>query len=66
MRYQVSEVQPTEDFRVAFAGVGFNVLDDRGAPIVTFAYLDATDAANARALLNQAIRNAMLITSARR
>jgi hypothetical protein len=64
MRYRLSEVQPTENFRVAFAGVGFNVVDDRGAPIVTFGYLDQAKATNARALIEKAIVDAALIAPA--
>jgi hypothetical protein len=34
------QVQSTRDDRLAFAGVGFSVVNERGAPIVTFGYLD--------------------------
>jgi hypothetical protein len=44
-------------------GIGFNIVDDHAAPIVTFGYLDPTDAANSRALMEKAIQNAVLITS---
>jgi hypothetical protein len=37
MKYRLSQVQST---RLAFARVGFNIVNERGAPIVTFGYLD--------------------------
>ncbi len=63
MKYRLSQIQPTEDFRVPFVGIGFSIVDDHDAPIVTFGYLDPTDAANGRALMEKAIQNAVLITS---
>jgi hypothetical protein len=48
----------------AFDGVGFNVQQDNRVPIVTFGYLDPADAAKARALIEEAIAEAALITSA--
>jgi hypothetical protein len=44
-----------------FFGVGFNILDDRGAPIVSFGCLDPADAAVARAMIQDAIAEAALI-----
>ena len=38
MKYRLSQVQSTRDDRLAFAGVGFSVVNERGAPIVTFGY----------------------------
>ena len=32
MTYQLSEVQATQDSRGAFEGVGFNILNEHGAP----------------------------------
>ena len=66
MTYQLSEVQATQDSRGAFEGVGFNILNERGEPIVTFGYLDPIDAAGARGLIEKAIVDAVLITGARR
>ena len=49
MKYRLSQVQSTRDDRLAFAGVGFSVMNERGAPIVTFGYLDQAKATkNAR------------------
>jgi hypothetical protein len=66
MTYQLSEVQATQDSRGAFEGVGFNILNEHGAPIVTFGYLDPLDAARARGLIEKAIVDAVLITGAGR
>ena len=44
MKYRLSQVQSTRDVRLAFAGVGFNIVNERGAPIVTFGYLDQAKA----------------------
>jgi hypothetical protein len=66
MTYQLSEVQATQDIRGAFEGVGFNLLNEHGAPIVTFGYLDPIDAARARGLIEKAIVDAVLITGAGR
>ena len=66
MTYQLSEVQATQDIRGAFEGVGFNILNEHGAPIVTFGYLDPMDAARARGLIEKAIVDAVLITGAAR
>jgi hypothetical protein len=49
-----------------FRGVGFNILNESGAPLVTFGYLDPIDAARARGLIEKAIVDAVLITGARR
>jgi hypothetical protein len=64
MRYRVSQVQSTRDDRLAFAGVGFNIVNERGAPIVTFGHLDQAKATNARALIEKAIVDAALIAAA--
>jgi hypothetical protein len=45
-------------------GVGFNIVNERGAPIVTFGYLDQSKATNARALIEKAIVDAALIAPA--
>jgi hypothetical protein len=55
---------PTRDDRGSFAGVGFSIVNEHGEPIVTFGYFDPTDAANARALIEQAIVGAALIAAA--
>jgi hypothetical protein len=49
MKYQISQIQSARDDQVAFVGVGFNIVNERGAPIVTFGYLDQSKATNARA-----------------
>jgi hypothetical protein len=66
MTYRLSQVQSTQDDRRAFAGVGFNILNERGAPIVTFGYLDQSKATNARTLIEKAIVDAALIAAAGR
>ena len=55
MRYRLSQVQSTLDVRVAFAGVGFNIANEHGAPIVTFGYFDPTDAENCPARAHLAL-----------
>jgi hypothetical protein len=40
---------------------GVNILNERGALIVTFGYLDPIDAATARGLIEKAIVDAVLI-----
>ena len=61
MKYRLSQVQSARDDRVAFAGVAFNIVNERGAPIVTFGFLDQSKATNARALIEKAIVDAALI-----
>ena len=46
-------------------GVGFNILDAHGVPIVIFSYLDRTDAAKARGLVEQAIAAVLAIKGIR-
>ena len=41
------QVQSTRDDRLAFAGVGFSVMNERAPPIVIFGYLDQAKATNA-------------------
>jgi len=43
-------------------GYGFNITNERGATIVTFAYFDQPEAEMARALIENAIINAASIT----
>ena len=64
MKYRLSQVQSTWDDRLAFAGVGFNIVNERGARIVTFGSLDQAKATNARALTENAIVDAALIAAA--
>ena len=52
MKYRVGEVQNMTDGRDFHSG--FNILNSRGAPIVTFSYLDGADAVKARALVEHA------------
>lgn len=63
MTYRLSEVQSVSGDGGFFRGVGFNILDEHGAPIVTFGYLDGGDAVKARMLVEQAIGQAKLIAS---
>ena len=62
MKYRVGEVQNMTDGRDFHSG--FNILNSRGAPIVTFSYLDGADAAKARVLVEQAIAGAVTIKAA--
>ena len=62
MKYRVGEVQNMTDGRDSH--VGFNILNSHGAPIVMFSYLDRADAAKARALVEQAIADALTIGTA--
>ena len=64
MKYRLSQVQSTRDDRLAFAGVGFSVMNERGAPIVTFGYLDQRKATDAGGLIEKAIVDAALIAAA--
>jgi len=54
MKYTVGEVQDTSE------GAGFNILKNR-APIVGFGYLNRTAAVDARALIEKAIADAVII-----
>ena len=63
-KYRISQIQSARDDRLAFAGVGFDIVNERGAPIVTFGYLDQRKAINARALIEKAIVDAALIAAA--
>jgi hypothetical protein len=40
MKYRLSQVQSARDDRGSFVGVGFDIVNERVAPIVTFGYLD--------------------------
>jgi len=64
MKYRLSQVQSARDDRAAFAGVGFDIVNERGAAIVSFGYLDQSKATNARALIEKAIVDAVLIAPA--
>jgi len=66
MRYRVGNVQSTDLGGTNGVGVGFNILNEHGAPIVSFAYLDPNDAEYARALIEGATANAALIAAAGR
>ena len=66
MKYRLGPVQSTGDNLGFFSGCGFNITNERGVPIVTFGYLDPKVAANARALIEQAIESAALIAAAGR
>jgi hypothetical protein len=64
MKYRLSQVQSARDDQAGFAGVAFNIVNERGAPIVTFGFLDQRKATTARALIEKAIVDAALITAA--
>jgi hypothetical protein len=64
MKYRISQIQSTQDDRGSFAGVRFKIVNERGAPIVTFGYLDHAKATDARALIEKAIVDAALIAAA--
>lgn len=66
MKYRLGAIQSIGDDLGSFAGVGFNIVNEHGAPIVTFGYLDPADAANGRALIEKAIESAALVVSAGR
>ena len=66
MKYRLTEIQVTTHAGLDFSGVGFNILDEHGAPIVTFGYLDPGDAVKARKLVEGAIAEAKLVASAGR
>ena len=66
VKYRLGEIQVTAHASLDFRGVGFNILDEHGAPIVTFGYLDPGDAVKARNLIEGAIAEAKLIASAER
>jgi hypothetical protein len=63
MKYRVGEVQSVSGDDGFFLGVGFSIVNEDGAPIVTFGYLDGGDAVKARMLVEQAIAQAKLIAS---
>jgi len=64
MKHRLGEIQSTD--LGASVGVGFNILNQNGAPIVTFGYLNPTDAEKAWGLIQKAIVNAVLIAAAGR
>ncbi len=64
MKYRLSQVHSVRDDQVAFVGVGFNIVNERGAPIISFGYLDQSKATNARELIEKAIVDAALIAPA--
>ncbi len=55
MKYGVGRIQSTSDSKGDFAGVGFNVSTEQGRPVVTFGFLDPTDAAKAHGLMKQVV-----------
>ena len=63
MKYLISEVQSTLDTWQTTSGVGFNIVNEDGAQIVTFVYLDPEHAAQARSLMQRAIEHSTLITA---
>ncbi len=64
MKYRLSQVQSARDDRVGLVGVAFDIVNERGEPIVTFGFLDQRKATNARALIEKAIMDAALIAAA--
>jgi hypothetical protein len=61
MNYKLSQVQSTMDDRRSPASPAFNILNQYGAPLVTFRYLDQKDAVTGHALIERAIAKAVLI-----
>jgi hypothetical protein len=57
-------MQSTQNEQGTFAGVGFNIMDEHGAPVVTFGFLNPFEAANARSLIEKAIVDAAMIAVA--
>ena len=64
MKYRLSQVQLARDDRAGFVGLGFNIVNERGAPIVSFGHLDQKKATKAQALIEKAIVDAALIAPA--
>ena len=62
MTYRLGKIQSTTGLGADEPSWGFNIMNDHGAPIVTFAYDDQIDAAKARTLIEQAITRATNIT----
>ncbi len=60
MKYKVGEVQSISDGK-EFHGVGFEIRDERGVPLVAFGYRFPSDAAKARSLIYDAITDAPMI-----
>ena len=56
MKHQLGQVQMTGE------GWGFNIVNGHRAPVVSFRYRDQTDAAKARTLIQEAIKDATQIT----
>ena len=65
---RLAREEPTIKYRIdaevksASDGYGFNITNERGRSIVTFAYVDEPEAEMARALIQNAIINAAGIT----
>lgn len=59
MKYRLAEVQVIDGHD--FHGMGFDILDEHGASIVTFGYLDSGDAVKAHQLVERAIAEAKLV-----
>ena len=57
MKYRINAA-----VKSASDGYGFNITNECGAPVVTFAYVDEPEAEMARALIQNAIINAASIT----
>jgi hypothetical protein len=69
MPWQVGHVQPTHDGMGDFAGSGFTIFDptQQPMPVVTFGYQSPpTEAAKARDLMVEALKNAKHVSVHRR
>lgn len=63
MSWRVGEIQETPDG--SSTGYGFGILDNYGAPLVSFAYPSRLRAFNARSALLEALKDAVTISSPR-
>jgi len=64
MKYRLGEIETVSDAGLDFQGIGFKVLDENGATIVSFGYLDPGDAVKARNFVAGAIAEAKMIKTA--
>jgi hypothetical protein len=63
MSWKIGEIQETPAGSIA--SYGFGILDNYGAPLVSFAYPSRLRAFNARTALLEALRDAVTISSPR-
>ena len=63
MSWRIGEIQETSAGPIT--GYGFGILDNYGAPLVSFAYPSRLRAFNARSALLEALKDAVTISSPR-